>query len=145
MNEELQSTNDELAAINDELNQRGDELNITNAFLESILASIEAGVAVVDGELLVTAWNDGARDLWGLRADEVVGQHLLNLDIGLPVDQLRKPLREIMKDGNASTEITVDALNRRGRPFRCTVVFTPLQDHTVPRGAILFMTAAETV
>ena len=37
-----------------------------------------------------------AEDLWGLRAHEVVGQHFLNLDIGLPFEQLRPLLREVL-------------------------------------------------
>ena len=64
-NEELESTNEELETMNDELHQRGIELNTTNAFLEAILASLPAAI-VVDRELRVQAWNDGARELWGL-------------------------------------------------------------------------------
>ncbi len=60
MNEELHSTNEELETINDELRQRTRELNQTNFFLESILASLEHGVVVLDRELRVVAWNDGA-------------------------------------------------------------------------------------
>ena len=93
MNEELQSTNEELETINDELRIRTTELNRVNAFLRSILASIDSGVIVVDRDLRVQMWNAKASDLWGLRDDEVAGEHLLNLDIGLPVDQLRAPLR----------------------------------------------------
>ena len=89
MNEELTSTNEELETINDELNQRTDELHQTNVFLESILRSLDAAVIVVDREMRVTAWNDGAHELWGLAADEVQGEHFLNLDIGLPVEELR--------------------------------------------------------
>ena len=86
MNEELQSTNDELQTINDELRERTAELDDANAFLEAILTSLRAGVAVVDRDLQVQVWNQRAEDLWGLRRDEAVGQHFLNLDIGLPTD-----------------------------------------------------------
>jgi two-component system, chemotaxis family, CheB/CheR fusion protein len=79
-NEELQSTNEELETMNDELEQRTDELNDVNAFLESVLGSLGAAVAVVDRDLQVTAWNDAAFELWGLRLDEVLGKHFLNLD-----------------------------------------------------------------
>lgn len=84
MNEEMQSTNEELQTINDELRQRTDELNTSNAFLNSILSSLRGGVVVVDAKLIITMWNPGAEDLWGLRFDEVKGQSLVNLDIGLP-------------------------------------------------------------
>jgi two-component system, chemotaxis family, CheB/CheR fusion protein len=139
MNEELQSTNEELETINEELNQRTDELNSINAFLESILSSIEGGVIAVDGELRVTAWNPGAQELWGLRREEVEGIHLMNLDIGLPVEELRVALRQAMNDGGQPSETVLNATNRRGKPLRCKVICTPLQESGAMRGAILFM------
>jgi chemotaxis methyl-accepting protein methylase len=39
----LQSSNEELQTMNDELRQRTDDLNQTNAFLESVLASLHVG------------------------------------------------------------------------------------------------------
>ena len=93
MNEELQSTNEELETINDEVRQRGEDLNQANRFLESVLTSLRSGVAVVDRELRLLAWSRHAEELWGLRNDEVSGQHLLNLDIGLPLQRLRPALK----------------------------------------------------
>src|SRR5262249_11061514 len=97
-NEELQSTNEELETMNEELETtntelrlRSDELNTANAFLASILTGLEVAVVVIDPKLQVLAWNHRAEDLWGLRASEVQGRHLMNLDIGLPVEQLRQP------------------------------------------------------
>ena len=84
INEELQSTNEELETINDELRDRTDELNELTAFMESILSSLRAGVAVLDLDLRVQAWNGYAANLWGLRSDEVQSMPFLNLDIGLP-------------------------------------------------------------
>jgi two-component system CheB/CheR fusion protein len=139
MNEELQSTNEELETINDELQQRTDDLNDLNAFLEGILGSLSAGVVVLDTELRIQAWNDAARELWGLQADEVQGQHLLNLDIGLPVDQLRMPVRAALA-GDASDGLTLDGINRRGRPVRVRLRFAPLSnDGAGIRGAIVMM------
>ena len=74
-NEELQSTNDELQTINDELQERTSELNHANDFLASILASLRAGVVVLGPDLHVQAWNSTARELWGLRPEEAVGEH----------------------------------------------------------------------
>jgi two-component system CheB/CheR fusion protein len=126
MNEELQSTNEELETLNDELRQRTDDLNRVNLFLDSILASLDAGVVVVDRELRVQAWNDRAAELWGLRAVEVQDAHFLSLDIGLPVDELTKPLHEALAKDSPS-RLTVQAVNRRGRAITCDVTVRPLR------------------
>jgi two-component system CheB/CheR fusion protein len=140
MNEELQSTNEELETINDELQQRTDELNEVNSFLEGVLGSLTAAVVVVDRELRVTAWNDAARELWGLRSQEAHGQHLLNLDIGLPVDRLRQPIRGAL--AGETTSQVLEAVNRRGKPVRVDLRFAPMAaDGMDVHGAILMMEA----
>jgi two-component system CheB/CheR fusion protein len=80
-----------LQTINEELRQRTDALNQANAFLQSTLADLRSGVVVVNNRLGILIWNHRAEDLWGLRAEEVYQQSLLNLDVGLPVDQLKAP------------------------------------------------------
>jgi two-component system, chemotaxis family, CheB/CheR fusion protein len=139
MNEELQSTNEELHTINDEMRQTSQELNQVNAFLESILESLNAGVLVADRDLVVQAWNGEAAELWGLRADEVHGQHLMNLDIGLPLEQVMPLLRSTITDGSVG-EALVDATNRRGRAIRCRVRTSPLETAGADaRGVIVVM------
>ena len=125
-NEELQSTNDELQSINDQLHASTALLDDANAFLETVLASLRAGVAVVDNDLRIRSWNRRAEDLWGLRSAEVVGQHLLNLDIGLPFEQLRPLLRSASAPDGGTGEITLDAVNRRGRTISVHVACAPL-------------------
>jgi two-component system CheB/CheR fusion protein len=142
-NEELQATNEELETMNDELHQRGLELNSANAFLEAVLTSIRLGVVVLDNELRVLAWNAGARDLWGLTPDEAAGQHFLNLDIGLPVDRLRAPIRDVLADGAVPKDLALEAINRRGRPILCRVNIAPLGTDGSKAGAILTMQAEE--
>jgi two-component system CheB/CheR fusion protein len=128
MNEELQSSNEELQTINDELRQRTDELNLANAFLESVLAGLRAAAVALDCNFNILMWNSKASDLWGLRADEVQGQSWLQLDIGLPVERLREPIRALLAKTSVHEEIILDATNRRGRAFRCRVSCTPLLD-----------------
>lgn len=127
MNEELQSTNEELQTVNDELQRRSEELNQSNTFLESILTSLKRGVAVVDRQFQVQIWNSKSEDLWGLRSDEAIGQNFLNLDIGLPVEQLRQSIRDCLTDPPSDLcEIVLEAVNRRGRRIQCSVICTPL-------------------
>src|SRR5207253_9564818 len=70
--EELQSTNEELETMNDELQDRTTELNEVNTFLDAVLGSLEAAVVVLDDELQVDAWNEGARKLRGRMPVELV-------------------------------------------------------------------------
>jgi two-component system, chemotaxis family, CheB/CheR fusion protein len=138
MNEELQSTNEELSTINDELQQRTDELNETNAYLEGVLGSLNAAVIVLDRDFAIRGWNQGARELWGLIEDEVSGKNFLDLDIGLPVPQLRSPIRKVF-GGEQQEQVTLPALNRRGRQFECRVAATALSASDEVRGVILMM------
>ncbi len=140
MNEELQSTNEELNTMNDELRLRTDDLHQVNAFLESILSGLHAGVAVTDGELRIQAWNTEAHDLWGVSASEVHGHHLANLDIGLPVDEMMPLLRGVLSDGTSNGDVTLEAVNRRGRQIRVRVRVSPMTGPEADvRGAIVVM------
>jgi two-component system CheB/CheR fusion protein len=140
MNEELQSTNEELQTINDELRERGEQLNESNAYLESVLASLSDGVAVVDRDLRILGWNPQAEEMWGVRADEVRGQHLLTLDIGLPLQELRPAIRQCLLGEMDRIEQQVHAVNRRGRAIECRTTMSPLVGRDgAPRGLILLM------
>ncbi len=142
MNEELQSSNEELETMNDELRLRTEELNRVNMLVDSIMMSLGVGVAVVDRELLVQMWNDRCKELWGLGAADVRDQHFLNLDIGLPVQQLRDPLRACLAGASDGEERALEARDRRGRDIVCRVRIAPLAaaDGDVG-GAILLMQA----
>ncbi len=139
MNEELQSTNEELETTNNELRNRTEQLDNTNAFLESVLSSLHAAVLVQDRNLNIIEWNRKAEDMWGLREDEVLTHSFFTLDIGLPVDQLRNGLRASLAGENPEPVI-LDATNRRGKPIRCRVTFSPLiGSHSERRGVILMI------
>jgi two-component system CheB/CheR fusion protein len=144
MNEELQATNEELQTMNEELRNRSTDLNLVNSFLESVFASLRSAVVVLDRDYRVQVWNERATDLWGLRADEVQGDQFLGLDIGLPVAELRQPVRDVLAGDGTLGELVLRATNRRGRSIDCRVSIAPLRqgDQTV-RGAILLMDEAE--
>jgi two-component system, chemotaxis family, CheB/CheR fusion protein len=140
MNEELHSTNEELQTVNVELRQRTDEVNHVNAFLQSVVGSLTSGAVVVNQNLNILIWNHKAEDLWGLREDEVRGQSLLNLDIGLPVERLRTIIRPCLSGEADHKEIILDATNRRGKAIKCRVACSPLIAHNKQRqGVILLM------
>ena len=139
MNQELQSTNDDLQRANDALRDSSRELDAANGFLEAVLTSLRAGVAVMHRDLQVQVWNLRAEDMWGLRRHEAVGQHFFNLDIGLPTDQLRPVIRKALNDGGQPAEIELAAVNRRGRRIQVRVACAPLSGEPEQAGAVLVM------
>jgi two-component system, chemotaxis family, CheB/CheR fusion protein len=141
MNEELESTNTELETINSELQQRSTELNRVNAFMEQIMANLQMGVAVLDGQLRVQLWNRRAEDLWGVNAGETIGKPLLGLDIGLPLAELAAPITTCLTSNDGFQERTVPATNRRGKAFRCRVRCTGTRSLDGARSVIVLMDA----
>lgn len=112
--------------MNDELRRRTGELNDVNTFLETILATIGMAVAVVDRQQRVQIWNDQARDLWGVTAEEAEDQHLPALDIGLPLETLKPALRSVLNGSSDREEVLLHSTNRRGKGFDCRVTCIPL-------------------
>ncbi len=141
MNEELQSTNEELQAMNEELRQRGEELLDLSTFFGSILGSLHSGIAVLDRELVVRAWNPKMEDLWGVRADEVQGKPFMTIDIGLPIDQLASTIRTSLSTGEEAKR-TVDCTTRRGKALRCDVTVTPLTGDNSRKGVTIVVDEA---
>ena len=141
MNEELQSTNAELQTINDEVRERGDAVAHLNTFLESILTSLRGAVVALDRDLQIDRWSKRAEDMWGLRLDEVHHRNFLNLDIGLPVEQLKTPIKACLTRETEFGEVVLDATNRRGKPIRVSVTCSRLADPAgdEPAGVILVM------
>jgi two-component system, chemotaxis family, CheB/CheR fusion protein len=125
MNEELQSTNDELETMNTVQHERSDELDRVNLFLEGILTSLGVGIVVLDSSRRVQVWNGDSTDLWGLRVEEVEGKPFDSLDIGLPVNEIGDMLDDALRSSRAGTR-ELDAVNRRGRPFVCSLRTLPL-------------------
>jgi two-component system CheB/CheR fusion protein len=143
MNEELQSTNEELETINDELRDRTGELNELNDFLEAIFTSLAIGIAVLDVGQRVVVWNKRAEDLWGVRQDEVLQQHFMSLDLGLPIDRLAPALRAVLGGSSGRERLQLEAVDRRGRAIMCRTSVLPLvkpfRDGGGVRGAIILM------
>ena len=84
--------------------------------------------------------NPRAQDLWGLRAEEVVGQALQNLEIGLPVERLKAAVRACIDGRSDAEEVVLDAVNRRGRAIVCRITVAPFRGGGKPAsGAVLLM------
>ena len=143
MNEELQSSNEELQNTNDELNIRTNELHRVSVFTESILTSLKMGMAVLDSRLSIQLWNNRMVELWGLRAEEVRDRFFFDLDIGLPVEQLRGMIRSCQAAENDYQELILEAIERRGKSIDCRIICTPLKIKEEHQGLILLMEVRE--
>jgi len=81
-----------------------------------------------------------SEDLWGMRASEIMGMSLLGLDIGLPVELLIRPIRAVLDEKSNVEEITLKAINRRGKTINCRVTLSPFTGGTRERrGVVLVM------
>ena len=139
MNEELESTNDELQAVNDDAGRRSTDLDASQVFLESVLSGLSSAVVVIDAQHVITMWNRAAEDLWGLRAAEVIGEGLDNLDIGLPLGDLMPSVTRVLSGESPREQVTLPATNRRGRPITAAVSIAPLGTSAAVVGAVLLM------
>jgi two-component system, chemotaxis family, CheB/CheR fusion protein len=99
---------------------------------------------VMNPELHVQVWNSQAQELWGLRQEEAVGQHFLNLDIGLPTDLLRSIIRQTLAGEDGPQEVTVDAVNRRGRSIAVRVLASALRGNEDGTRTGIILTMEET-
>jgi two-component system CheB/CheR fusion protein len=97
-------------------------------------------MAVVDKEMRVLIWNRGCEELWGLRTDETIGAMLPALDFGLPMDEVKQLIGKAFVDLDSYGEVTVDAVNRRGRSLRIRVTCTAFRNSSdLINGAVLLM------
>jgi two-component system CheB/CheR fusion protein len=126
-NEELQSTNEELETMNEELRVRTNELDDTNSFLETVLSSVPSGVVVLDETLRVSSWNSAAEEMWGLRADEVLGAPFFSLDFGLPTGELRDPVRASLERRSTQEKVAIEAVNRLGQSITTLITCSSLR------------------
>jgi len=138
-NEELRTVNAELEGSNAELRERTAELGRSRAVLAAVLAGVPAGVAVVDQGLRVRVWNRWAEQMWALPAQQVLGEHLLSLDIGLPADPLRPLLRTLLGATGPVGPVTVDAVDGSGRALRLRVRGVGLSGSPGEPAAVLIM------
>ncbi|PWC87200.1 methyltransferase [Azospirillum sp. TSH100] len=140
MNEELRSTNEELEVANEEMRRQSEEASEYRRYSESILRSIDVGIIVLDDSLAVQSWNRWSENVWGLRNEEVTGEVFLDLDIGLPVQRLRRPLHDILETQAPVEPVELEAMDRRGRRITCRIRLSPLlYDNRLTRGVVLII------
>lgn len=139
INEELRSTNEELGAVNEEMRRHSEEAGEYRRYSESVLRSMDAGIIVLDRNLIVRSWNRWSENVWGLRSEEVMDEAFLDLDIGLPVQRLRRTLRDILDQDGSPEPVEVEAIDRRGRRIDCRIRLSPLLFEKDTHGVVLII------
>jgi two-component system CheB/CheR fusion protein len=75
-----------------------------------------------------------------LRANEVQGKNFLTLDIGLPVEQLKQPIRAGLAKEYEFLGVSLAAINRHGKSIQCKIICCPLVNSGVDvHGVILLV------
>ena len=60
------------------------------------------------------------------RAEMLSEESPLTLQVGIPVEQLRTPVRTVLTGRSMFQEVVLEATNRRGQAIQCRVTCTPL-------------------
>ncbi|UEM19714.1 PAS domain S-box protein [Skermanella mucosa] len=139
-NEELRSTNEELETTNEEMRRQSEETSEYRLYADAILRSMDNGIIVLDQDLRVKSWNRWNENTWGLRNEEVIGQRLSSLDIGVPLFKVNAEMQRVMSQEASAEPIEFKAIDRRGRTLECRVRVLPLMyDSNDLRGIVLLI------
>jgi len=126
LEERVRGLDRELLDTNGRLNRKVEELHSLTAYLNEILASMHNGVAAVDRDGRITAFNHAAERVLGLAAPEALGQAheqvLRNAD-GSP-----SPLAATLAAGEAQTNVEREVVNAAGRCLRLSSSVAPIRD-----------------
>jgi two-component system CheB/CheR fusion protein len=124
--EELQAANTELATLNAELEGRTAELNRLDTFNRSLLNSLTDGMAVLDREGVVIAWNLAAERTWGLQAEQAVSRQF----VSLPIGEVTQQVHGVFERVRGGTPVDLPAVSFTlpgGSVQRGTLRLTPLR------------------
>jgi two-component system CheB/CheR fusion protein len=70
----------------------------------------------------------------------VAGRSFLSLEIGLPVEKLKTPIRDLQEGRNDRKDMMLDAINRLGKQIKVRITASPHFDlHGKPQGVVLLM------
>ena len=75
----------------------------------------------------------------GLRSSEILGTSILGLDISLPVEKLKHPIRSVLEEKSNIQEVLLEAVNRRGKTIQCHVTCTPFNGASNERQGVVLM------
>lgn len=107
-NEELQSVNEELHTVNAEFSQKLGELTELNTDLESLFASIEIGILMLDDRFMIRRYNATAASYFNILPHDV-GRPLVHLSHRLRYSQMLDDCSQALAGKTAVTRRVVTA------------------------------------
>jgi two-component system CheB/CheR fusion protein len=131
-NEEIQSSNEELITLNEELENRNEELGVVNNDLANLLASVDAPIIILDGDLRIRRFNAGAQRVLKLVPADV-GRSIDDVKATFNLKELEGLVHEVLE--NLETRET-EVQDREGRRFTLRVKPYKTADKKVD-GAVL--------
>ena len=93
--EELQSANEELTTLNDELKQRNQMLKELNEDLTNLMNNIDTAVVIVGLDFKIKRFTASAQELLRLTPEDM-GHSIAGIRLGIPVEDLEKPLLKVI-------------------------------------------------
>lgn len=93
--EELQSANEELTTLNDELKQRNGMLKELNEDLANLMSNVDTAVVIVGSDFKIKRFTASAQELLRLIPEDV-GHSILGIRLGIPTEELEKPLSSVI-------------------------------------------------
>lgn len=109
-----------------ERKQADAELRATNARLSAILQASPSGIIVLDMDRVVQLWNPSAEQIFGYKAEEVLGKHVPDLQVPGDLDYV--PLHERIFAGERLNTVETQRKHRSGRAIDVSVSTAPLFD-----------------
>lgn len=106
-----------------------DEIRLKQEYLENILQNSADAIVVVDRDNVIKTWNEGAREIFGYEAEEIIGE---NLDILIPPEQSdqgeMEHIKEQIEREGAVRNLETVRLTKDGRRITVSVTSTLLKD-----------------
>jgi two-component system CheB/CheR fusion protein len=95
--EEIESSNEELITINQELQVRNDQLADAQEYTDAVFMTLRESILILDSELRVKNANVTFYKTFRLREEEVIGQHIFDLNNRVwNISRLRELLEQII-------------------------------------------------
>jgi PAS domain S-box-containing protein len=130
LNEELMAINEEMTSTNEELQSANEELRAAderNAKLVAIVESSDDAIIGKDLDGVITAWNRGARQIFGYEENEIIGQSILKL---IPEDlQHEEPgILARLRNGQKIDHYETIRRTSDGRLINVSLTISPIHD-----------------